>query len=62
MQPVAPAPTRHQPSCELVHNDDFAVFHHIVHVSLVERVGLQGLDHVMDHVHVGRIVQIVHAQ
>ena len=41
VQPVAPAAARHQPAGELIDDDDLAVFHHIVHIALVERIGLQ---------------------
>ena len=47
VQPVAPAASRHQAAGEGVHDDDFAVFHHIVHVALVERVRLDAGFHVV---------------
>ena len=62
MQAVAPAAPRHQATGEFIDDDDFAVLHDIVHVPFVERIGLQRLDDVVDEIHVGRIVQVVHAE
>ena len=41
MQTVRIAAAHHQTAGELVHDDDFAVLHHVVHVPLHEGVGLQ---------------------
>ena len=43
VQPVAPAPARHQPSGELVHDHHLAAVHHVVDVLLEERAGAQEL-------------------
>ena len=40
MQPIRPASTWHQASGELVDDDDFAVFHYVLHVAPVESVRL----------------------
>ena len=37
----APAATRHQTARKFVHDDDFAVLHHILLIALEERMGLQ---------------------
>ena len=44
MQSVAPAASGHQPACEFVDDDDFAILHDIFHVALVERVRPQAPD------------------
>ena len=62
MQSVAPPPARHQTTRKLVDDDDLAILHDIVDVPFIERIGLQGFHHVMDHIHVGRVVQIVDAE
>ena len=62
VQPVAPAAARHQAPGEFIDDDDFAVFHDIVHIALVEGMGLERLDDVVDEIHVVRIVEIVHAR
>jgi len=49
MQAVGPAPARHQPPGELVDDEDLAVLHDVLHVLLVQGVGLQQLvDDVQD--------------
>ena len=40
VQPVRPAPARHEPAGELVDDDDLAVLHDVVDVALEERVRL----------------------
>ncbi|MCG3775497.1 MAG: hypothetical protein JW395_2337 [Nitrospira sp.] len=62
VQAVAPAAARHEAPGEFVHDDDFALFHDIIHVPLVEAIGLEPLDDVMDEVHMVGIVEIVHAE
>ncbi len=48
VQPVRPAPARHQPAGELIHDDDFAVFHYVFHIAVVERVCFhRGIDVVL---------------
>ena len=42
VQAVGPAAARHEAAGELVDDDDFAVLDHVVHVALVEGVGLDG--------------------
>ena len=62
VQAVRPAPPGHLPSGKLVDDDHFAVFHHIIHVALIERVRAQSLVHMVDRLHVRRIVQISQTQ
>ncbi len=57
VQAVAPAPPRHQAAGELVHDDDFAVLHHVVDVALEQGVRAQRLVRVVEQRHVRRIVQ-----
>src|SRR5271155_179514 len=42
VQSVGPAAPRHQAAREFVDDDDFAVFHHVLHIAPVERVRLDG--------------------
>ncbi len=58
MQPIGPAPADHQATGELVHDDHFAVLHHILLVAMVERVRAQRRVQV---VHQGDIVRVVQA-
>ena len=62
VEPVRPAPARHQAPGELIHDDYFAVLHHVVAVALEERVGLERLIDVVDIVHVGGVVKVVETQ
>ena len=49
VQAIGPAAARHQAAGELVDDDDFAVFHHILDIAPVERVRLdRGLDVVLE--------------
>ena len=57
VQPVAPAPPRHQPAGELVDDHDAAVLDHVVDVEPEERVGTQRLVDVVEQRHVRRVVQ-----
>ena len=43
MQPVAPLPAFHQPSREFVDDHDPAFLDHVVHIELVEVMGLEGV-------------------
>src|SRR5882762_9564815 len=42
VQTVGPAPPRHHAPRELVYDDDFAVFHHVLDIATIERVRLDG--------------------
>ncbi len=57
VEPVAPAPARHQAAGELVDDDDQAVLDHVFDVAPVVRVGAQRLLHVMQQRHVDRVVE-----
>ena len=62
MQPVGPAPPRHQASGKFIHNDHFAVFDHILDVLLVKRVRFDGGLHMMLQRPVFRICNVADAQ
>ena len=62
VQPVAPAPARHEPARELVHDHDLAVLHNVVNIALKKGMGLQRLVHVVHQVHVLGIVEIARVQ
>ena len=57
VQPVAPAPPRHQAAGELVDDDDPAVLDHVLDVDGEQRVRAQGLVDVVEQRHVLRIVE-----
>ena len=58
VQAIAPAAARHQTAGELVDDDDFAVFDHVVDVELEEGVGAQRLVDVVLDVRVFEIVDV----
>ncbi len=62
VQAVAPAPSRHQSARERVHNNHFAVLHHVFHVALVKRVRLDRRLHVVLQFPVLRIGNIPNPQ
>ena len=62
VQAVRPAPAGHEAARELVDDDDLAVLHHVVHVALEEGVGAQPLVDVVEHVHVGRVPEVLHPE
>ena len=62
VQAVRPAAAGHFAAGEFVDDDDFAVFHHVIDVALVERVRAQPLIDVVNRFHVLRVVQIAEAQ
>ena len=47
MEPIAVAPAEHQAAGELIHDEHFAVLHHIILVARKERVRLHGLQNVV---------------
>ena len=59
VEAVAPAPPLHDPARELVDDLDLAVLDHVVDVALVERLGLQRLDQVVDELDVPRVVEVL---
>ena len=54
-----PAAALHDPAGELVDDLDLAVLDHVVDVALVERLGLQRLDQVVDELDVARVVEVL---
>ena len=52
VEAFAPAPAFHDPARELVDDLHLAVLDHVVVVAVVERLGLQRLDHVVDELRV----------
>ena len=59
MQTLAVAAAEHQTAGELVHDDDLAVLHHVVHIALHDAVGTDGLIDVVGDGAVFRVAQIV---
>ena len=62
VQAVRPAPAGHLAAGKFVHNNDLAVFIHIIHVNSVQRVRPQPLVHVMHDFNVGGVGHIAQAQ
>src|SRR5579871_3304489 len=58
VQPVAPAPPRHQAAGELIHDHHLAVLDHVFDVALEQRVRLERLVDVMDEQDVTRVKEI----
>ncbi len=57
MQAIRPAPARHQASGELVDNDDFVFLHHVLLITVVQRVRAQCRIQMMHQIDVARIVK-----
>ncbi len=62
VQPVAVAPARHHPACELVDDDDLPLLDEVVHVPPEEGVGAQGLVDVVEELDVPRLVEVLHLE
>ena len=62
VQPIGPAASRHQAAGELIDDEHLAVFHHVLHVALVQVVGLNRHLHVVLQVPVFRVGDVVDAQ
>ncbi|MCU0293902.1 MAG: hypothetical protein MUF10_18275 [Thermoanaerobaculaceae bacterium] len=58
VQPVGPAPPRHQPARELVDDDDLAVLDDVLAVELVQGVGAQRLLDGVQALDLGRVVEV----
>ncbi len=58
VQPLGVPPAVHQPPRELVHDDDLAVPHHVVHIPLVAPMGAQRRIHVLEQLQVLRVRQV----
>ena len=59
VQAVAPAPSRHQPAGELVHDHDAAVLDHVIDVEPEQVVRAQRLVDMVEERHVRRVVEAV---
>ena len=59
VQAVTPAPAGHQAAGEFVHDDDLAVFHHVIAVQLEERVRFQRLLEVVVVLDVGGVIKVL---
>src|SRR5216683_1343620 len=62
VQPVAPAPPRHQAAGELVDDNHLAFLDHVVDVELEERVRLQPLVDMMDERDVARVIEVLDSE
>ncbi len=62
VETVAPAPARHEPAREFVHDQDLAVLDHIVHVAVEQGMGLQALMHVVHQIDVRGVVEVAGVQ
>ncbi len=59
VESVGPTSPVHEPARVLVDDHDLAAEHHVVAVALEERVRLQRLAHVVEDLHVVRVVEVV---
>ncbi|MPN18636.1 hypothetical protein SDC9_165997 [bioreactor metagenome] len=59
MQALVEAATQHQTAGELIHNDDFAVFYHVVDIQFHDAVGANGLVDVVGQCHIVRVGKVV---
>ena len=57
VQAIAPAAAGHETACELVHNNNLTLLHHIVLVSVVDVTGTQGSRELVHERNVGRVVK-----
>ena len=62
VQAIGVAAAEHEAARELVHDDDLAVLHHVVHVPLHGAMGLQGLVDVVAEGGVGGVGQVFHVE
>ena len=60
MEAVGPLPARHQPPGELVDDHHLPLLNDVIHVALVEVVGLEGVVDEMGPLHVARGVEALH--
>ena len=62
VQAVGVAPSRHEATGKLVHDDDLAFLDDVLIIPLEELVGLEGLVQMVQHLDVARIINIVEVQ
>ena len=62
VQAVGPAAAGHEAAGEFVHDEDFAVLHHVVPVALVEGVRPKRLLHVVQGLHLARVIEVGDAE
>jgi hypothetical protein len=62
VEAVGPAAAGHEAARELVDDHDLAVLDDVVHVALEEAVGPKRLVHVVEHVHVGGLPEVLDPQ
>src|SRR5579875_3450681 len=60
VQTFAIAPTNHLTACELIDDNNLAIFDNIVLVALEKNLGLDGVFHVARQVDVGLIIDVLH--
>ena len=61
VQPIRPAPARHQASREFVHDEDLALLHDVLDVFFVQRVRLQQLVDDVQRLALDRVLRLHHA-
>ena len=62
MEPVRPAASRHEPSGEFIHDDNFPLFDDVIDVALEGAVGLEGLIDVVEGVDMSWVIEVADAE
>jgi len=62
VQALAVSPAGHEAARELVDDEHFAALDDVVHVTLEEGVGLQGLVDVVQQLDIARVIEVLHLQ
>ena len=62
MKAFTVAPAGHKPAGEFIDDNDLAFFDDIIHISLEQGMGLEGLVDMVDQEHVAGIVEVIHLE
>ena len=62
METIAPAATRHEPSCELINDNNLVFLHNIINIPSKQGVCLEGLIDMVKSFNIDRIIKIFYGQ
>ena len=62
MESAVIAASEHETACKFIDDDDFPVFHDVVHIPLHDISGLQGFQNVVVDFHVFRVAEVIDAE